>query len=145
MTDDNLSSNPTASGEWLAHPMVRALLQELASKLVALAHDGLSNSIDLRRLPLPSGALDAFRAWLGRGEVHATVTALGTTTIDETAIAGVWWMRYANASGGLIGESLEIAACPALLGVRQSDIGAAAEALRQRLADLAEPFAMGTH
>lgn len=129
-------SNDAAPDELMGSAMVRALLRELLSKLTALATDGSTEHMDLRRLPLPPGALDALKRWLGRGEIDATVTALGITTIQETGIAGVWWVRHAKSSGDTIAEHLEITLFPALLMAHSDDVYRAAETLRSRLATL---------
>lgn len=124
---------PGADDDAMAHPMMRALLQELSAKLSALAGDGRSDHVDLRRLPLPPGGLQTLREWLGRGEISATVTALGVTAIHETALAGVWWVEHSKASGEPVGVSLEISECPALLAVQRDDVASAAARLRARL------------
>lgn len=130
---------PGASDDAMAHPMIQALLQELSAKLLALACDRHSDHIDLHRLPLPPGGLQTLRDWLGRGEISATVTALGVTAIQETALAGVWWVEHSKASGEPVGSSLEISECPALLAVQQQDVASAAERLRERLSKPAPP------
>lgn len=127
-------SGGNATNELLRSPMAQALLVELSAKLSALARGEQVDNIDLRRLPLPPGTLEALRIWLGKGEVCATVSALGTTTIQETATAGVWWVSQAKASGEPIGDSLEIARHPTLLVTHVDDILVAAERFRLRLA-----------
>jgi len=118
--------------------MLRALLEELLSKLTALAEEGRSDSVDLRGLPLPPGALKALRTWLGQGEIQATVNALGTTTIQETAFPGLWWVSYAKAQGAPIGDMLEITYCPALLLVDRDAVQSSAVELRRRADSLSE-------
>ncbi|MBL6748904.1 MAG: hypothetical protein ISP90_00195 [Nevskia sp.] len=129
------NSSQTASEDILALPMVQALLHELLDKLGALQRDGRSDSVDLRRLPLPPGALDALRAWLGAGEIRATVKALGVTTVEETAITGLWWVSQAKLTGEPTGAWIEVSLCPALLMAHAEDLGAAIERLRGRLPD----------
>lgn len=133
MTSNEMSLIPPVPADLLGSPMMRALLEELLSKLTALADEGRSDSIDLRGLPLPPGALEALRNWLGQGEIQATVNALGSTTIHETALGGVWWIRYAKVQGTPIGDTLEIAHCPALLLADRDDAREAAKELRRRL------------
>lgn len=122
-------------------PMVRAVLRELLAKLTRLAANGQSDSIDLHRLPLPPGGIDALKSWLGDGEIAATVTALGLTTIRETAVAGVWWVQNAKAAGDAVSEHLEISYTPALLATHPDDLKQAVETLRDRLSatDLPAP------
>ena len=127
------ASGAVAHDAALNQPMMRALLNELAAKLNTLVETGEAQQIDLRRLPLPSGALTALKDWLGRGEIEATVRALAVTTIRETAIAGVWWVTHAKVAGHMLDEHLEITRCPALLMTHPGDIRTAARALQLRL------------
>ena len=69
---------------------VLPLLRELEGKLTEFAARGSIAHIDLSRLPMPAGGGEEIEAFLGRGEAEATVSALGVTTIRETAVAGVW-------------------------------------------------------
>lgn len=122
-------------GGLLADPMVQALLEELAAKLAALAQTGRTDCIDLRRLPLPNGTLDALRAWLGTGEVTATIRSLGVSQIQETGVAGVWWVEQAKPSGEPLGVTLDICECPAVLVADRDDVRTAvATLLRKRQA-----------
>lgn len=120
----------------LEAPLVLALLHELESRLEALTARGETGQIDLMRVPLPSGALEALRTWLGSGEIEASVKALGLTTIWETRFAGVWWIRHAKLSGETLTEQLEIALSPALLSGDARDLPAAVQDLRERVAAL---------
>lgn len=139
MTATHVSIPDGTPASLLANPMTLALLQEMLGKLTALAQGGPSDRIDLRRLPLPRGALEALRTWLGRGEIEANVRALGTTTITETAIAGVWWVRQAKADGAVVGEKLESSLCPHLLMADGDDAKDGAAQLKSRIDSLAQP------
>lgn len=136
MHNEKSSGLDAARVELIHSAMVRALLRELLAKLTSLAADGSPAHIDLRRLPLPPGALDALRTWLGSGEIEATVTALGVTTIRETGIAGVWWVRNAKTGGEVFSEQLEISRLPELLSAHPDDVTQAADTLRGRLSAL---------
>ena len=135
---------PAADGisEVIRSDMIRALLRELTTKLTILATDDSPSHIDIRRLPLPPGALEALRAWLGSGEIEAKVTALGTTTIQETGIAGVWWIRHARSTGDVFSEHLEISRVPELLAADPEEVTQAAESLRSRLLALESPSSL---
>lgn len=137
MTEQHVPNPDVASAELLHDPMTRALLQEIVVKLTALTEQRQSDRIDLRRLPLPTGALAALRIWLGRGEVEATVNALGTTTISETSFAGIWWIQQTKSDGAPVGESLEFALCPRLLMTEPSDVEDALDRLLRRTNSLA--------
>jgi hydrogenase-1 operon protein HyaF len=133
MTSESIPMPPPVAADPLDSPMVRALFAELLSKMTALIEEDRSSSIDLRGLPLPPGALEALRNWLGEGETRATVKALGTTTIQETAFAGLWWVRHDKAQGNLIAEGLEISYCPTLLLPERDTVQSAAKELRRRI------------
>jgi len=122
-----------ANEEVMRSPMLGALLREVAAKLEQLATDGTPGHVDLCRLPLPPGGLEALRAWLGCGEAEATVNALAITTIQETGLAGVWWIRHCRTAGDVLSEYLEIAHSPKLLAADPQDVYLAVEKLRSRL------------
>jgi hydrogenase maturation protease len=62
--------------------------------LERLAESQIPAAIDLRSLPMsPQDRIELQRA-LGEGEVQATVTADGLSTIRETRISGVWWVEH---------------------------------------------------
>lgn len=122
--------------EVMRSPMLGALLREVAAKMEQLANDGTPGHVDLGRLPLPAGGLEALRAWLGRGEIEATVKALAVTSIQETAFAGVWWVRHLRATGDVLTEHLEITHCPRLLAADPEDLHRALGQLRSRLESL---------
>lgn len=126
----------TESAKLLSHSMVRALLRELQSKLDALANEGREDHIDLRRLPLPPGVLDALKAWLGHGETQASIRSLAISDIQETGLAGVWWVRHAKLGGDVMDEHLEITHCPVLLKSSDEEVSRAAEALRSGIATI---------
>lgn len=128
-----MTLDPDATTRLLRDPLVRALLNELAAKLSSLAECGDSGHIDLRRVPLPAGALEALRGWLGNGEIEASVRALGLTKIRETGVAGVWWITQSRLSGETISEHLEISLAPALLAADVRDLPAALAAMRERM------------
>lgn len=115
-----------------AGPAALAVLREVARLLDGLAADPtLDHTIDLHSLPLAEADCAALREWLGRGEVDARLQAAGTTQVQETAYAGVWWVRHGDedAPGAL--EQIVVARIPALLPAHPEDVVAAA----RRLAD----------
>jgi hydrogenase-1 operon protein HyaF len=70
---------------------------------------------------------------LGRGEVQATLTADGVSTLQETGVSGVWWIEHRDRHGELIAELIEVAAIPQILEVSSDEMIASAQALRERL------------
>ncbi len=114
---------------------VRALLTEISSMLAALINDDTIDSIDIHSLPLLPGEHEAIQTILGQGEVNANFNFLGSTTIYETALAGVWWVTHNNENNDCIAETIEITTIPAILESQHDDIKVAYEALQEQLKD----------
>ncbi|MCW5665900.1 MAG: hypothetical protein KIT35_18885 [Piscinibacter sp.] len=113
-------------------PAALAVLREVARLLDGLAADPASDhTIDLRSLPLADADRAALHAWLGQGEVDAMLQAAGTTRVQETAYAGVWWVRHGDEHAPDALEQIVVARVPALLPAHPQDIVASA----RRLAD----------
>ncbi len=112
---------------------VRALLTEISSMLSALINDDMIDSIDIHSLPLLPGEHEAIQTILGQGEVKANFDSLGTTTIYETALAGVWWVTHNNEDGDCIAETIDITTIPAILESQHDDIENACTALQEQL------------
>ncbi|NOQ90912.1 MAG: hydrogenase accessory protein HupE [Gammaproteobacteria bacterium] len=112
---------------------VRALLTEISSMLSALINDDVIDSIDIHSLPLLPGEHEAIQTILGQGEVKANFDSLGTTTIYETALAGVWWVTHNNEEGDCIAETIDITTIPAILESQHDDIENACTALQEQL------------
>lgn len=115
----------------------RAVLAEVRSHLDRLAETGESSAIDLLALPLS----DADRAWLrevlGRGEVRAEVDAAGVSEVQETDLAGVWWVTHRDAGERTVAELIEITLLPEILRAATADVAAARDRLDRLLAELA--------
>jgi len=127
----NYSDNDEAGVEVTEN--VRALLTEISSMLSALINDDMIDSIDIHSLPLLPGEHEAIQTILGQGEVKANFDSLGTTTIYETALAGVWWVTHNNEEGDCIAETIEITTIPAILESQHDDIENACTALQEQL------------
>lgn len=121
---------PTASGGALT-----AMLYEIAGMLEALIDSGETDSVDLRRAPLDAAEQRELKSLLGLGEVKATVDSLGQTEICETAIPGIWLISHRNPNGDTIGEFIEIATCPEMLGTHSADMRAGLRTLHRRLSE----------
>jgi hydrogenase-1 operon protein HyaF len=115
--------------------LVNAILQELSWKLTDLATAGRNSMIDLRRLPLTPPEYDQLKELLGRGELAIELNALGVSNIVETRFSGVWWVTHMNAAGDKVGDVLEVALVPELVGATTSEVATAAEALSGILLD----------
>ena len=76
------------------------------------------------------------RETLGRGEIHASLDALGATEIYETAIAGIWWVTHYNSRDENIAEYIEITTLPEILKTDPQDIEQGERQLQQLIAGL---------
>jgi hydrogenase-1 operon protein HyaF len=134
----HLTDIPVAviNGNADAAPNGRALLGELETLLRDLVEQGHEGSIDLRSLPLSPGDLAFLEQHLGQGEVTAEVTALGPSTVQETAIYGVWWVRHYNSNDEVMAEFLEVTTCPDIIRAHPADVRDSLEDLRARLVEL---------
>lgn len=110
------------------------ILNEIATLLERLVDAGESASIDLRAMPLAPGDYEMIEQVLGRGEIDATLDALGRTSIRETAVRGVWWVRHFNAHDEIMAEFIEVTRVPELLVSMPEDVADSLTDLRNRLA-----------
>lgn len=113
---------------------VPAILTELQTKLDALCKQGISDSIDLRSLPMFPGDYEQLKAALGYGEIQVRIDAMGPTEIHETSLPGIWWIRHNNSENENIAEFIEITTLPAILKTADEDIQQSGQRL-QRLID----------
>lgn len=109
------------------------LLYEIATMLERLLNTGATDCIDLRRAPLSQEDYVLLKDTLGRGEVSATVAALGQTEIYETALPGVWWVVHYDQNEQPITEFLEVAKLPELLKSPSDEIRAGLARLHRKL------------
>ncbi|MGD8235543.1 MAG: hydrogenase expression/formation C-terminal domain-containing protein [Chromatiales bacterium] len=101
---------------------VQPLLHEIFHALRRLRDTGEVTVIDLRALPLAPGEETQIEKKLGKGEVHASIDALGPSEIVETGIAGVWLVTHFNAEEEILGRYIEICRIPAILESQDQDI-----------------------
>jgi len=121
------------SGEELTHN-VQPLLNEVRHALVKLLDDGGRTVIDLRSIPLAPGEEQKLLDELGRGEVHAQLSALGSSDFVETRYPGVWVVEHFNSNDEVIGKFIEVCEIPELLRSQQDDIREGLEQLQTQLA-----------
>lgn len=112
---------------------ITAILAELCTLLERLAESQQSAAIDLRSLPMSPQDRTELKRALGEGEVEATVSAQGLSTVRETRISGVWWVEHRDPAGELTAELLEVTQVPAILASASDEIAAAARALREHI------------
>jgi hydrogenase-1 operon protein HyaF len=112
---------------------VAAVLSELVGMLERFALSGDAATIDLRSLPMsPQDRIELQQA-LGQGEVQATLSAEGVSTLHETGVSGVWWVEHRDRHGELIAELIEVASIPQILAASRDEMIAGGHALRERL------------
>ena len=121
------------SGESLTHN-VQPLLHEIRHALGKLLADGECTVIDLRSIPLAPGEEQKLLDELGRGEVHAQLSALGSSDFVETRYPGVWVVEHFNSNDEVIGKFIEVCDMPELLRSQQDDIREGLEQLQTQLA-----------
>jgi hydrogenase-1 operon protein HyaF len=101
---------------------VRAILNEIATRLDACVTGDESSLIDLKSLPFSPDEYEQLRAKLGRGEVSARLDAIGDSEIYETRFPGVWWVTHYNVEGDIVADLIEIAAIPEILQSQPEDM-----------------------
>lgn len=110
------------------------VLNEIRHALTKLASSGETTTIDLSSIPFGAEDRQQLLDVLSRGEVDATVDAMGPTRIWETAFAGVWLVEYYDAEEREIGVHIQVTRVPALLLTPEDEVAESAVALAARLA-----------
>jgi len=134
LTDIAIKVEPTIPQAGPFVDSILPMLLELETMLNRLTTSQITSSIDLRRAPLGPQELINLKSLLGRGEVSATIDALGPTQIEETAIAGVWWITHRNQDSQAVGEFIEVTDCPDLLKTQPETLQPALTKLRTHIA-----------
>ena len=126
-----LSNQVEGEGESMLLP----ILNELVGMLKVLISSEQSSIFDLSREPLSSADNEELKSILGRGEVDATVNALGKSNIRETAVSGIWWITNYNEQGCVIGECIEVTPCPDLLKTVPDELDSALAGLQDKISE----------
>ena len=95
--------------------MAQALMNELSDYLARLAESGETNVVDLLSLPMSEADINELADLLGVGEVKATISSIGSSSIRETAYRGIWWVTHYGDDEKVIGELIEITQVPEIL------------------------------
>lgn len=93
----------------------QAIISEVEACALRFAETGEETSIDLRCLKAMPGERDILLTLLGRGEVSATIRAMGPSEVHETSVPCVWWVRHRNADEEIVGELIEISRIPEVM------------------------------
>lgn len=116
--------------------MALSIMAEVARMLEALADNGETGSIDLRSLPLTDADREQLEELMGRGEVKAELEVSGDSTVWETSYPGAWWVCHRGAGGKISSEEISICPVPAILAAHPADIEAAANRIKNAIAEL---------
>ena len=99
-----------------------AVLQEIIQLLDRLLETGKPGMIDLHSLPMTDADRGLLREKLGEGEVDVRLKVAGSSTVEETGTAGVWWVRHEGGDGRLAAEIIEVTRVPDILLSHVDDI-----------------------
>lgn len=114
-------AGPKLSVDAVPGTSAQAVISEIEACALRFAETGEETSIDLRCLKAMPEEREILSTLLGRGEVSATIQALGPSEIHETSVPCVWWVRHRNADEEIVGELIEISQIPeVMLGDRQA-------------------------
>jgi len=130
--------NEKPASECQVSANVKAILNEINSLMQVLLETGVSNTIDLRGLPLEPGEYESLKAILGEGEVSATLETMGSSKIIETQLSGVWWLFHDDENAERLAEFIEVTFMPTILKSDRVEVAAAKEALLEQLESLVE-------
>lgn len=109
------------------------ILHEVRHGLKRLAENGERTLIDLNAIPFGPGDEERLFELLGRGEVEATIDALGPTRVWETAVPGVWLIDHCNLDDRRLALHIEIATVPDILCTQPQDVRDAISKLDARI------------
>jgi hydrogenase-1 operon protein HyaF len=109
------------------------VVHEIFHALRRLLEHGKATVIDLRAIPFGPGDEERLFTLLGRGEVQASLSALGTSHIWETAYPGVWIVDHANDADERVALQVEITRFPNILRSHEDDVRESMVRLEQEL------------
>ena len=109
--------------------MANAVMHELSGYLAHLAETGESNIIDLLSLPMTEADINELADMLGVGEVSATITSIGSSSIRETAYRGIWWVTHYGDDEKVVSELIEITRVPEILITHMDEIRHSADSI----------------
>lgn len=112
-----------------------AVLREIETLLAALIETGADGAVDLRSLPMTDADRADLKRRLGVGEVRAALEISGPSSVEETEIPGVWWIRHEDGAGQVASELIAVTRVPEILISHPDDIAAGAGRLRALIED----------
>jgi len=119
--------------------LAKTLLTEILSMMSHLLDTGEGGVLDLRALPtLGQAGYQFLKDQLGIGEVKAQIQSFGRSEIQETAIAGIWWVSHFNQDDDIYTELIEVNFIPEILKTPRDDIVLSQTTLANLVKALAE-------
>lgn len=112
------------------------LLYEIRHGLQRLSDTGKETTLDLRAIPFGPGDEERLFSILGAGEVSATISALGESTVQETRFPAVWIVEHKSPDNERIALQIEITETPAILKTQPGDVADSLVLLDLRLKSL---------
>jgi len=109
--------------------MANAVMNELSDHLSRLADSGESHIVDLLSLPMTEADINELADMLGVGEVSATISGIGTSSIRETAYRGIWWVTHYGDDEKVVSELIEITQVPQILITHMDEIRHSAQSM----------------
>ena len=116
------TSGTATAGRGALSGHARPLLYELQALLTRYLETGQMGAIDLTALPLTPADLDWLETQLGPGEIQMTLESQGRSTLVETGLPGVWWIRHYNEAGELLTQLLEVTEVPELARAHRDEM-----------------------
>lgn len=110
------------------------ILVELAASCEQYEREGTPHSVNLTLLPLSDEEVEYLDSRLGRGPVDILSRAYGKCQVISTMTPDVWWVRYYNAMGTLILNTLEVIDVPQVIAAAPEDLKDSASRLKEILA-----------
>ncbi|MEJ2257984.1 MAG: hydrogenase expression/formation protein [Woeseiaceae bacterium] len=124
-----------ASGEAQEEfPNALPILVELRAHARSYPHDGQPHAINLTLLPLSEAEIGFVEQRLGRGPVEILSRGYGKCQVTSTATPNVWWVRFYNAMGTLILNTIEVVDIPEVVVAAEEDLRDSAQRLDEILA-----------
>ena len=99
-----------------------SILTEIVFSLEQLLEQKKTHTIDLRAMPWSPGEEDKLEQYLGHGEIHIELDALGKSLFYETQYSGIWIVTHYNPEDEIIGKLIEITYMPDMIFSREDDV-----------------------
>lgn len=112
---------------------LQSILTEMTYAVEQLLQKKKTHSIDLRAMPWSSGEEAQLEEYLGQGEIHIELNALGKSFFNETQFSGIWLVTHYNEDDEVIGKLIEVTYMPDMIFSRHEDVKDSLERLQQKI------------